>query len=206
MTCEGPASHPLLPVWRIYLPGSDSKFWEFVFSLLSWKDSLAEIDSNELPIFTVRSWKINSSNGGKRGCDAGPSKVTLNLSVYKAYKKSSCISQHFNVLFLLREGHFLGFFTQAKSLRTWHIALLETPGRLQLWKMVALETKYFLMVSHLILHLNSFAVLSFLLHLFFWPCWPNEHFAAQWSCLNLAISTSALVLHSSHGHLIIFDF
>jgi len=35
-----------------------------------------------------RFWKMNSSNNGKRGCGAGPSKVTLNLSVYKPIKNS----------------------------------------------------------------------------------------------------------------------
>ncbi len=47
-------------------------------------------------------------------------KESLSTYVHKAYikKKSSCISQHFSMLFLLSEGHFLGFFTQAKSLRT----------------------------------------------------------------------------------------
>ncbi len=38
---------------------------------------------------TARFWKINSSNSGTRGCGAGPSRVTLNLSVHKAYKKKS---------------------------------------------------------------------------------------------------------------------
>ncbi len=42
--------------------------------------------------------------------------------------------------------NFLGFFTQAKSLRTWQLALLETQGRLQFWKMVALEANVSLMV------------------------------------------------------------
>ncbi len=120
-----------------------SKFWEFIFSP-SLQDRLFRIgdglkmNSQNLLLF----WKINSSNSGTRGCGAGPSRVTLNLSVYKAYKKiSPCISQHFSMLFLLSEGHFLGFFTQAKSLRTWHLVILETPARLQFWKMVTLETK-----------------------------------------------------------------
>jgi len=61
--------------------------------------------------------------------------------------------------------------------------------------------------SVLLIH-NSFAVnVSFLLHLFLSdPADPYEHFAVQWSCLNFAISSISLVLHPSHGHLIIFDF
>ncbi len=33
----------------------------------------------------------------------------------KKENQSSCISQHLRMLFLLSEGHFLGFLTQAKS-------------------------------------------------------------------------------------------
>ncbi len=110
------------------------------------------------------------------------------LSTYlsiKPIKTSLHISQHFSMLFLLSEGQFLGFFTQAKSLRT----------RLQFWKMVALETKWFLMVTHLILQLNSFVVSMclFFFTCFLLPCWPNEHFGLQWSCLNFANSSIALV-------------
>ncbi len=69
------------------------------------------IPKNELPKLTARFWKIHFSNSGTRGC---PSRVTLNLTVYKAYTKknqSSCIfmmyiSQHFSMLFLLSEGNF----------------------------------------------------------------------------------------------------
>ncbi len=102
--------------------------------------------------------KINSSNSGTRGCGAGHSRVTLNLSVHKAYTKS--VFMYFTTLqhvILIKWGSlFLGFFTQAKSLRTWHLVILEFPGRLQFWNMVALEPKWFLMVLHLILHIHSF--------------------------------------------------
>ncbi len=69
-----------------------SKFWELIlvhlypekFILQDW--------------LKISSYNVHSSNSG---CAAGPSRVTLNLSVHKAYTKY--------------------LFAQAKSLRTWHI-------------------------------------------------------------------------------------
>ncbi len=107
-----------------YLPESGSKFWEFIFSP-SLQDRLFRIGDG-LKI-TARFWKINYSNSGTRGCGAGPSRVTLNLSVHKAYKKnqSSCISQHFSLWFL-SEGHFF-YFLPKQSL--WE------PGTFYFWRL-----------------------------------------------------------------------
>ncbi len=50
------------------------------------------IPKNELPKLTARFWKIHFSNSGTRGC---PSRVTLNLTVYKAYKKKKSVFMYF---------------------------------------------------------------------------------------------------------------
>jgi len=72
----------------VYLPESGSKFWEFIFSPSpTLKTVLQRWNKNELPKRIARLWNINSLNSGTRGCGTGPSSVTLNLSVYKAYKK-----------------------------------------------------------------------------------------------------------------------
>ncbi len=79
VTFEGPASRPLLP-----------PFEEFIFKNLTVRCGSKTVFSgeetkNELPKLTVRFYKINSSNSGKRGRDAGPSKVSLKWSVYTLY-------------------------------------------------------------------------------------------------------------------------
>ncbi len=81
-------------------------------------------------------------------------------------------------------------------------------SRLQFWKVVAPETKWFLLVSHLAFHINYFAVnVSFLLNLFFSdPADPTSISLSNGlkTCLKFGNSSGVLVLHPSHGHLIIF--
>ncbi len=70
---------------------------------------------NELLKLTARFWKIDSSNSGTRGCDAGPSRVTLNLSVLKAYTKS--VFMYFTTLqhvILIKWGTFCRIFYPSK--------------------------------------------------------------------------------------------
>ena len=95
---------------------------------------------------------MNSSNSGTRGCDAGPSRVSANLSVHKAYKNIIFIFMYFTTLQLVNPSLW-----DPDILLFWRLQVSCSSE-----KMVALETKGFLMVSHLIILQLTCA---FLLHL-----------------------------------------
>ena len=92
------------------------------------------------------------------------------------------------------------------SLSTSHFVLLDTPGRLHYWNMVALVNNEFLVSSHLIL-LKFFTVTLrlFFSMCFLQPCqlYATKRLIVRWLRLNsLAISR---VLHPSERHFTIFE-
>ncbi len=124
------------------------------------------------------------------------------LSTYLSIKSVLMYVTTLQHVILIKWG---SFSTQAKCLRTWFWRLQEVCRSGKRW----LETKWFLMVLHLIIHINYFAVnVSFLLHLFF------LYLLTQWAfCHSMVISelcniciALVVVFFISHGDLIIFDF
>lgn len=99
---------------------------------------------------------------------SGPSRIPLISSVNKTFGKSIfryflAQSGQFSLCVLFSDGPVSAFFTLAMSLRSGHLVLLGTPGRLQLWNMAELEDNGFLVASRLIL-LTPLAVNSCLFH------------------------------------------
>ncbi len=76
MTLEVPAPHPRVPLFEKFIfQNLTVSFGISFFSPSPEKSVLQRLTKNELPKLTARFWKINYSNSGTRGCDAGPSRV-----------------------------------------------------------------------------------------------------------------------------------